>query len=581
MLTRARSIRLSLAAAALLLALLGILATLQYRWIGQVGDAERDRARAAALSAAQAAASDVDRELGRAVRDFGLRPPGAGVNEERDLADAVRRSATRAHLPELVNGVFRARSADGGPELRRYDPASSRFEDAAWPADLSEVRAALASESIGDGRPGGPPPRPSNFFAAPPALVVADASRPPSPGGEGPPPPRSWTILALDRRILDEIVASAIAHHFGDPSAYDVAVVGPESNAVFYRSRSGFDPTGARIEAAAPILRPRPPEREFGEESPGGPRHTYTADATITDAGPPGSAPPPGSPGRDDWQIVVAHRAGSLDAAVASTRRRNLAVSAGILALLAATIAVLIVSAHRDRRLAAQQVEFVAGLTHELRTPLAAVRSAAQNLADGIVDDPERVRSYGALVHRESQRLSMLIEDALARAGITARRGPAPRTAVRVEEVIAEAVDACGPIARQRDASVVRDVAPDLPPVVGDRDSMRTLFENLVSNAIKYGGEPARVTVRVARAERDVAVDVQDNGAGIPKREIPRIFEPFYRGSGASERAAGTGVGLALVRRIVEEHGGRITVESGAGGGATFRVILPAAGGAP
>ena len=587
--SRTRSIRFWLIVAVLIV-LLGVLATLQYRWIGEVSDAERERARTAADAAVRASAAEVDRELGHALREN--RPPGDGRDAEvHPGAEEERRFGTDAHSPKLVAAIFRARrtSEPAGVELERFDRATGSFSPSPWPDTLTALRSTLEAETPRRGSPPGPPP--VRFVDAPPAVVAEDFVPPAAGARDGAgraEPPASWTIFVLDRPALEEALSSAVARHFAGLSDYDVAVVRSDSGAVFYRTRAAFDPASVRVEAAAPILRPDPfsrvpfgplPERPDQGPPPGiaGPAREPAADYVL-DA--PGHGSPPGMADHGGWQLVVAHRAGSLQAAVAATRARNLAVSAGILALLAATVAVLLASAHRDRRLAARQVEFVAGLTHELRTPLAAVRSAGQNLADGIVDDREHVRSYGALIHRESQRLSVLIEDALSRAGISPRRVDGTRTAVRLDEVLVEAVEACGPLARERNAAVVRDVALDLPPVVGDRDAMRTVFENLVSNAIKYGGEPARVTVRAALEDDGVAVDVRDNGTGIPKREIPRIFEPFYRGSGASERAAGTGVGLALVRRIVEEHGGRISVESDAGSGATFRVVLPAAGAA-
>ena len=125
---------------------------------------------------------------------------------------------------------------------------------------------------------------------------------------------------------------------------------------------------------------------------------------------PGGVGTPPGPPGsrreaREAWRLVVTHHAGSLSAAVAKTRGRNLAIGLGVLALLGGSAAFLAVAGHRARALARQQVTFVAAVSHELRTPLAAIRSAGQNLADGVVSDPEQVRRYGAM-HRQGYRFT-------------------------------------------------------------------------------------------------------------------------------------------------------------------------------
>src|SRR5262249_38282388 len=162
-------------------------------------------------------------------------------------------------------------------------------------------------------------------------------------------------------------------------------------------------------------------------------------------------------------------------------------------------------SAHRAHVLARQQVEFVAGLTHELRTPLAAIRSAGQNLADGVVSDPDRVREYGTLLEREGRRLSGLIEDALMHAGI----GSAPPA------VLDEAIAACGPLAAEQDATLEKEIADDLPAVRGDHTSIRTLFENLLGNALKYGGRGGCVRVALTADAGNAVLSIRDQGPGI------------------------------------------------------------------
>ncbi len=142
------------------------------------------------------------------------------------------------------------------------------------------------------------------------------------------------------------------------------------------------------------------------------------------------------------WRLVAQHRAGSLEAAVAATRRRSLALSSGVLGLLAVAIGLIVVSARRAARLAHQQVEFVAAVSHELRTPVSVIGAAAGNLADGIVADPARVKTYGHTIQAEARRLAETVERVLQLAGIMAGRSMPPDTLVP-EALVDEAIAAC------------------------------------------------------------------------------------------------------------------------------------------
>jgi len=591
--------------------LLVVLATLQYRWIGEVSEAERDRMRASARRAADRVAADFNLEIGRALHEFGL-PPGSPDSDASlgpDIAAAAKRWAAQSRFPSLVKEVFVAeRAADGPVRLNRVLP-SGKLEPSDWPSDLEaarrkiEERASPAFDgaaspdrperegrprSLGDfdvSRENHPDRRlvsfPGRFgpemLAEIPAILIPDMRHRNPPGGFGG-ESRRWTILRLDdRAALTGFLPELVRRYFGGAGEYDVAVVrSADPGVVLYRSRPGF-PSG-------PLRGPDAEVFFFGGRSgPDGPNQGGATSMRPED-GPraplrePRAGLSPGGFGRGAWRLVALHRTGSLQAAVAASRRRNLAVSAAILLLLAAAVATLLVSANRTQRLARQQVEFVAGLTHELRTPLAAIRSAGQNLADGVVTDRDRVRQYGILLEREGRRLSELIEQALAHAGIQARGNGARIGPVAIAEILENALAACRSLAQEQCAALETTIARDLPPVLGDPTALRTLFENLVSNAIKYGGRAGSVRVQARAEGRSVEVTVRDTGPGISPRDLPHIFEPFYRGSDASSgRVAGSGLGLSLVRRVVEAYGGGVRVESEPGKGTAFHVTLPAA----
>jgi signal transduction histidine kinase len=271
---------------------------------------------------------------------------------------------------------------------------------------------------------------------------------------------------------------------------------------------------------------------------------------------------------------------------VAGARSRNLAVSLVVLVLLATTMALLVVSTRRAQRLARQQMEFVAAVSHELKTPLTAMRSAAQNLADGIVDDPEKIRRYGALIEKEGRRLTEMVGRVLTfaslRSGSLAIR-PRP-VAVRglVDAVLAD----FRWVLEEKKVDVETDLAGDLPPVSGDETALRQALANLVDNALKYGGQGRWLRVR-AHAESgsrgdEVVLAVSDRGMGVRRADLPRLFEPFFRSAEAAAAGVGSsGLGLAVVRGIAEAHGGRVTADSVPGQGSTFAIRLPVAPAGP
>jgi signal transduction histidine kinase len=277
------------------------------------------------------------------------------------------------------------------------------------------------------------------------------------------------------------------------------------------------------------------------------------------------------------WQLYVQHRAGVVEQAVMRLRYRNLGVSLSILVLLFASIVLLVTSSRRVQRLGRQQIEMAAGVSHELRTPIAVIRSAADNLSHGIISG-ERVHYYGELIDAEARRLGNVVEQALLYAGIASGRGTTVRVPLAPATLIHAALDATARAFRI--AQLDCTIAPDLPYVAGDAVALQSALENLIANAVKYGGPSGWVGVRAEASSGlrpEVRITIQDRGPGISPDDLPHIFEPFYRGKAtASHQASGSGLGLALVRQIVVAHGGRITVVTPRQGGTAFTVALPA-----
>ena len=293
--------------------------------------------------------------------------------------------------------------------------------------------------------------------------------------------------------------------------------------------------------------------------------------------------PPPPDGGPTRWRLLAWHRAGSLDILVASTRRRNLAISAAILLLILGTVTVLLRFSRRAQRLAELQMNFVAGVSHELRTPLTVIRTAAFNLRGKLASRPDQVEKYGELIQAESEKLALLVDQVLRFAGIEAGHTIREREPVAVETLVEEALRSSRAALGIPGLVVEKQIDPRLPLVLADELAMRHALQNLLDNALKYGTDGGNWIGIFAAAVADgsspaVEIRVADHGPGIPPEEQAHVFDPFFRGRRALEdQVHGTGLGLNLVKRIVEAHGGTIRVKSEPKKGTEFTVRIPAA----
>jgi len=239
------------------------------------------------------------------------------------------------------------------------------------------------------------------------------------------------------------------------------------------------------------------------------------------------------------------------------------------------------VSAQRARQLADRQLEFVAGVSHELRTPLAVICSAGENLADGVVAEADTVRQYGRLVRDEGRRQAEMVERVLDLAGTYSGRRRWRFEEVAVPELLAEAEASLAPALREAGLSIESHVEPSLPRVRADRAAVSRAVKNLLQNAVRHGGEGGWIGLRAVLSRdggrAEVRITVEDRGPGVPASEVGQLFEPFFRGAHALERQVrGSGLGLSLVKRIVEAHGGRVGLKTEVGRGSAFTIALPA-----
>ncbi len=220
--------------------------------------------------------------------------------------------------------------------------------------------------------------------------------------------------------------------------------------------------------------------------------------------------------------------------------------------------------------------DFVANVSHELRTPLAAVSGYAETLLEGALDDRENSRRFAEVILNKTRQLTNIVSDLLVLSTLEGGKPPAPE-AVSLKQSVESALRTVQPVSRSRGVRVVFNSTEDVD-VLGHEVRLEQVFVNLLDNAIKFNRPEGEVHVETAREADRAVVRVRDTGPGIPSRDLPRIFERFYRVDKARSRATGgTGLGLAIVKHAVEQMGGSVTVESRLGQGSVFTVVLPLA----
>jgi two-component system phosphate regulon sensor histidine kinase PhoR len=231
------------------------------------------------------------------------------------------------------------------------------------------------------------------------------------------------------------------------------------------------------------------------------------------------------------------------------------------------------------RRLEQVRTEFVANVSHELRTPLTSIHGYLETLLDGALEEPENARKFLGIVFRHTERLGRLTDDLTDLSNIELGRISLRLEPTAVADVADSVLAIISPRAGAGQVTVAAALPPDLPPVVADRDRLAQILINLVDNAVKYTPKGGRVWLEGRLREPGIVeVAVCDTGAGIPKADLPRLTERFYRVDKARSRElGGTGLGLAIVKHLVLAHGGELTIESELWKGTTVRFTLPAA----
>ena len=575
--------------------ILAVLAVLQYRWSGQVSEAERERMQASLRNATTQFRQEFNRDLQQLGQSF---QPDPTILASRDWQRYARSSA------DLLTGAERSLASsvylwiagdDANPQLLKLMPDAKSFASVPWPARFEGVRERYERTFVGSARPPADV-RPFSWtmisgipLLLHPLMVFQPPSEPPTANVHflG----YLMVELSLDS-IRAELLPELAQRYFGGPDGfiYKVAILsGRDPGAIIYQSDPNLPAAAfASPDASVPLLDES--RARMGRRGPGmgGDLRPPNPDAPRPAFVPSGRGRGRGSPGiragndGTDWELIVKHSQGSLEAVVAGLRRRNLAISFGILLMLASSMALIIAYTQRAQRLAQLQMDFVAGVSHELRTPLAVICSAGDNLAEGVVaDSSQQIRQYGELVRDEGWRLTGMVEQILQFASHQKGRRQYNLTPVRADEITEKALEKVRPMIEAAGFALEKSIQQDPARVNVDAHALSQCIENLISNALKYSGGSRWLAVRTQRAQggkgSELLLTVEDRGMGIEPADLPHIFDPFYRGRAATAaQIHGTGLGLCMAREAVVAMGGSISVKTTPGRGSAFTIHLPA-----
>ena len=603
----------TLALTGALAALLVLLAVLQYRWLGQVSVGERQVLQTSLRNRTVDLQQEFNRELARARSTFEIGPESLRNQASGQLAERYDKWTQTAPYPGLIKHIFLAESADHDehPRLMRFNQRTRQFDESDWTTSFHEVRERSETEQQSTG----------HSDEAIPVLIQAAVARESSERAAG------FVIIALDLAYIRQVFIPTLARlHFNDNGIidYELTLVNRDNPIeVVYNSRlspsdetsksqSNDEPVARfnlRAGSIAGSYRREPDARELAAKREFlvsvNPRlmqemekrhevelkHEKERNRVLERRGEAFTKVSSGEPTighlmesqeREGWQVLVGYLPGSLDAAVARARERNLAVSFGILSLLAISIIIIIMNARRAQRLARQQMDFVAGVSHEFRTPLAVIHAVSENLADGLITDRQQIEQCGVVIRNDVRRLAGMVEQVLEFAGAFRGKTLYQPQPVDLTELIEQVLARYPLVEPDKEWQIEKEIQANLPAVLADPAALASAVRNIIDNAIKYGGAHRcwigiKVHTELSERSQTIRVTIEDRGIGIPASEVPYIFEPFYRGREViAAQIHGSGLGLSLVKNIIEAHGGTITVASTQGEGSSFTLSLPA-----
>jgi signal transduction histidine kinase len=273
------------------------------------------------------------------------------------------------------------------------------------------------------------------------------------------------------------------------------------------------------------------------------------------------------------WTVRVSAAGDPAHASAVAGARRSMMVSTAAAIAIGFGLFLTGRAMRASATLAELRADFVASVTHELKTPLATISVVAETLARGVVPEGASVREYAQIVGQESKRLTRLVDNLLAYSRVTDVGEIYSIEPLAVADVLDDIARRFQPQFVHQAADLQLDIPADLPPVAADRTALDLVLDNVIDNALRYSADPRRIGIKARLAYRMVEIAVSDNGRGIPPDELQRVEQRFVRGRHAGK--PGSGLGMAIASRIVRDHGGEFALESVVGRGTTVYLRLP------
>lgn len=575
-----------------LLCLLALLAVLQYRWLGEISRSERERMEKRLELDAQQFVGDFNREIRLAYFTFQIDSAEWLKKDWTEFNKRFEVWRSQTAYQDLI-GEFYFLEKNAAP--LRYDAEKNSFVPAASNAELDEISRNFEQ-------------KPSPFPIVEPLVKNDFTVVMPNYSGEmigrnenGIPhiEPRigSFLVIKFDENAVKRMLSDLSKRYFppDDVFNYNLSISRQNDSGEIFRPANALPAIGDSSDFSVPIYDLSVGNFNMITRSDIFSNSKAKTEIHITKRRAEKQSPPELTAKNnlkvqiiDDraverkretkgiWLLNIRHSAGSLDEFVTNTRRKNLAISFGILSLLAASVILIFVSAHRAKRFAQKQVDFVSAVSHEFRTPLAVIYSAGENLADGVTKEQQHVSRYGNLIKGEGKKLSKMVEQILDFAGANSGKEKYDFRRINVGEIIENALVECQPLINEKSFTVETAIAENLPEIIADKNALTQTLQNLIANSIKYSEGEKFLKISARNGDNKVKITVEDKGIGIAKGDLKHIFEPFYRAkSVVDEQIHGNGLGLSLVKRTIEAHKGKIAVESEVGKGSRFTIHLP------
>ena len=594
---------------AVLLALLGLLAFLQYRWLGQISDGERERLSRTVKSDTGRFAEDFNREIQNAYFNFQINSKTWREKNWKEFNERYEFYKEKNQYPGLVKEIYFVELGEN-PALFKYQKDAKEFSATEWNGELADLRSKFSEKNI------------NAINEEIPALFMPVMQEPQKLEKvvirtqnteviRGVPPivPEKfgYLVIELDKSVIENQIFPALAKKYfsqNESADYKLAVVDKNYQTIFQTGDVAAADASAKLFNLSPDKFLFFSNREIlpkisGEQGKSviygkiqsqtttqvlKSRNENTVDVQVFSSERNSEESKPRInifESQNDnidgvWTLNVQHSAGSLEQFIANTRYKNLGVSFGILSLLAVSMILIFISSQRAKLFAQRQVDFVSSVSHEFRTPLAVIYSAGENLSDGVIRDETKIANYGNLIKREGKKLSGMVEQILEFAGAKSGKRKYDFQPVEVGKIIEEAVAECQPLIAENEFTLETEIAENLPKVSADKNALVQAFQNLIANSVKYSDGEKFIKILARNGDGKVKISVEDKGIGIEKNELRKIFEPFYRSKKATDaQIHGNGLGLSLVKQIIDAHGGKISVESESGNGSQFTIELP------